>query len=138
MEEDAGWRSRGGIEGAASGSEVSFWGEVGGTWRPSSSVGELKVTFFAGVGFFIGSAGSSVTNEDSSVPISVRPSSMFAFRSSRSMRDGLSPSKSSCRSRTISSGDICAILFLFSSSILLRSLSSDESPTSVEGPWVGT
>lgn len=132
--EEAGWRFGGGTKGAASGSEVGLLGILGGTPpRPTSSGGDLKVTFLVDAGFFMGSVGSSVSNKEGSVPTSVRPSSMFAFRSSRSMREGLSPANSSCRSRAISSGDISAILFRFSSSIRFLSASSHEDPTSTKG-----
>lgn len=75
--------------------ETSSW--------PSSSGGD---NIAVEMDFFMGPVGSSASGKERSVPVSVRPSSMFAFRSSRSMREGLSPANSSCRSRAISPGDI--------------------------------
>ena len=86
---------------------MNLWGEVGWTSsRPSSSGGHSKVALSVEIGFFLGPFGSSASGKERSVFVSVRPSSMSAFRSSRSMREGLSPANSSCCSRAISPGDI--------------------------------
>lgn len=114
---EAGCRSGGGCSGGASGSEesvgVCFAGlmlDIG----PSSSSGSSKVTFFADV---LDSGDASSWTGCISPLESFRPSSMFAFFSSLSMSDELSPPVSSFLASSISSSDICASRCLFSWSI---------------------
>lgn len=76
--------------------------------------GISKATFLEGFSAF---KARSCDRAGSRLTPGVHPSSIFAFWSSRSMREGLSPVSNSFLASSISSGDIFAIRCLFSSSI---------------------
>lgn len=112
---EAGRRSEGGAIGGRSGSEGRGRGGTETGYGGDIDSGISKATFL-GDFFCCGTLSFEFTGSKPASE-SVRPSSMFAFLSSLSMRDGLNPVNSSFLASRISSVDICDIRCLFSSLI---------------------
>ena len=120
MGEEMEGKSIGGMSDSSSGVARGFCPSSGLVCGGGGSSGASNVTRLAKG--FLGDWRASVGRSASS--ISVRPSSMFAFFKSRSISDGLRAAMRSSLSCSISSADMVASRFLFSSSILRLPVSS--------------